>query len=625
MKIVIFCALLLVSSTRGLGQSKIDSIKNLLISDQSKAKTVYYLSSIGWHFMNAGQFDSAIHYYQKALREKKGSTDTSLIASTLNGIGVAFSSTGYTDSSIYYYKKALHLYKEIRDTTNSVIIDSNLSIIYKNKGLYENSLEHAFDALAKLEGQKPDRALASCYNTIGSVYSNTGDYQKALTFYRKSLNIRNQIKYVKGVGQAYNNIGETFLYLHQYDSALQNLYKAMEVKLNNGESAPTVLNNIGEVLFKLNRSSEAEQYFLKSMALHEKAGDQIGQIISLNNLVKVKLNKLDVRKAEQYLDASERLTLTVGSIEYLKQNLELKVRLSETKKDYPNAFKYSQRLIIVKDSLLNKEKAEGLLNMQIRYETEQKEQQIALLEKEKELQITKLKANSTWIQGLLISAILLVIVILLILNQYRLSQRNKNKVEFLLKELNHRVKNNLQILSSLLSLQSQQLTDENALSAVKSSEGRVNAMALIHKKLYTDNQNQQVNIREYISELVQYLTQSYGYFNKEFNFILNAENIQLDIDKAIPLGLIINELVSNAFKYAYVNQSKPILKLNLRTERNKNAIIVEVIDNGGGMTENFDSSKTFGIKMVKTLVKELKAKLDVSSDPGTHITLTIPV
>jgi two-component system, sensor histidine kinase PdtaS len=593
-------------------------------SDETKARTVYYLSSIGWHFMNANQFDSAIHYYQWALREKESNTDVSLIASTLNGIGVAFSSTGYTDSSIYYYKNALNLYKEISDTTNSVIIDSNLSIIYKNKGLYENSLEHAFEALAKLEGQKSDRALASCYNTIGSVYSNTGDYQKALTFYRKSLNIRNQIKYVKGVGQAYNNIGEIFLYLHQYDSALLNLNRAMEIKQKNGEPAPTVLNNIGEVLLKLKKPNEADQYFLKSLILHKKAKDQIGQIIALNNLAKVKLTNGSISKAEQYLDESERLTVSVGSIEYLKQNLELKVRLNEIKKDYPKAFNYSQRLIAVKDSLLNKEKAEGLLNMQIRYETEQKEQQIILLEKEKELQIAKLKANSTWIQGLFISAGLLVVVILLILNQYRLSQRSKNKVEFLLKELNHRVKNNLQILSSLLSLQSQQLTDENALNAVKSSEGRVNAMALIHKKLYTDNQNQQVNIKEYILELVQYLTQSYGYFNKGFNFLLNAEDIQLDVDKAIRLGLIINELVSNVFKYAYTNQSNPVLKLNLKVEKNKN-IILEVIDNGYGMPENFDSSKTFGLKMVKTLTKELRAKLNMYSDQGTHIILTIPI
>jgi two-component system, sensor histidine kinase PdtaS len=621
-----FCFLLFLSSWfLCSSQTKIDSLKSLLAhSDKNDGKEVYPLSSIGWHFMSANQFDSAIHYYRKALKKRTSSTDVSLIASTLNGIGVAFSSTGYTDSSIYYYKKSLSLYKELRDTTNSVVIDSNLSIIYKNKGMYEKSLEHAFDALAKLESQKPARPLASCYNTIGSVYANTGDYQKALIFYRKSLDIRTRINYVKGVGQAYNNIGEAHINLRQYDSALFNLYKSLDIKQRNAEAAPTVLNNIGEVLLRMNKPKEAEKNFIKSLAIHKNGKDQIGQIIALNNLVKVKLIEFNLNSAEQYLDQSEQLVYSVGSIEYQKQYLELKVKLYEAKKDYHGAFKYSQQLIVIKDSLLNKEKTEGLLNMQVRYETEQKEQQITFLEQEKELQRAELKANRSWIQGLFISATLLVVVILLVLNQYRLSQKSKRKVEFLLKELNHRVKNNLQILSSLLSLQSQQLTDQNALNAVKSSEGRVNAMALIHKKLYTDNQNQQVNIKEYISELVQYLSQSYGFANKEFKLILNVDTVEIDVDKAIRLGLIINELVSNAFKYAYTDQDSPALTLNLKMERNQN-IVVEVIDNGKGITENLDSAQTFGLKMVKTLTKELRAKLDIYSDRGTHIILTIPI
>jgi two-component system, sensor histidine kinase PdtaS len=622
----IFCFLLFLSSSvLCYSQTKIDTLKSLLAhSTKNDVNEVYHLSSIGWHFMNANQFDSAIYYYRKALKEKNSSTDIALIASTFNGIGVAFSSTGYTDSSIYYYKKALSLYKDIRDTTNSIVIDSNLSIIYKNKGMYEKSLEHAFDALTKLESQKPDRPLASCYNTIGSVYANTGDYQKALIFYRKSLGIRTQINYVKGIGQAYNNIGEVHISLRQYDSALFNLYKSLDMKQRNGEAAPTVLNNIGEVLLKLNRPKEAEQNFIKSLTIHKNGKDQIGQIIGLNNLVKIKLLEFNVNGAEKYLDQSERLVFSVGSIEYQKQYLELKVKLYEAKKDYPIAFKYSQQLLLIKDSLLNKEKAEGLLNMQVRYETEQKEQQITFLEQEKELQRAELKANRSWIQGLFISATLLVIIILLILNQYRLSQKSKSKVEFLLKELNHRVKNNLQILSSLLSLQSQQLTDQNALNAVKSSEGRVNAMALIHKKLYTDNQNQKVNIKEYISELVQYLSQSYGFANREFKLILNVDAVEIDVDKAIRLGLIINELVSNAFKYAYAGQDNPALILNLKIEKSQN-IVVEVIDNGKGILEDFNSVETFGLKMVKTLTKELRAKLNIYSDHGTHIILTIPI
>src|SRR5690606_11673659 len=201
------------------------------------------------------------------------------------------------------------------------------------------------------------------------------------------------------------------------------------------------------------------------------------------------------------------------------------------------------------------------------------------------------------------------VIIILTYYSFRITYKGKRKVETLLRELNHRVKNNLQILSSVLSLQSQNLRDENAIQAVKSNEGRINAMALIHRKLYNEDQNRSINIREYIEELIQYLVYTYGYHERDLRLNLSIEEIDVDVDKAIPLGLILNELISNAFKYAYANQNNPELKVNL-SNCTDSQIQILISDNGVGMATSgsVNDEKTFGVKMVKTLIKDLKGK-----------------
>ncbi|GCC50107.1 tetratricopeptide repeat protein [Chryseotalea sanaruensis] len=608
------------------GQVKIDSLKDLLNDPKQRdnfKRTAHILSIIGWEFGEMAQPDSAIVYYKRVLLHQN-EADKPVLALSYNALGVAFQRRGLFDSSIHYYEGAYLLYNELGDSANSTTVDTNLSGIYKNKGLYEKALEYSFNALEKLERMKPDRALASCYNTIGAIYSNTGDFHKALIYYRKSLNVRKLIGYQKGIGQSLNNIGEVHISLVQYDSALFYLKKSLKIREDIGEKAPVVLNNLGEVQLKLNNYNEAETYFQQSLILQKAAYDQSGQLEALLSILKIKILKGDVTQAEKIIKEIDGLVYQVGSLKYLKQFLELKVKVFDLKKDFKNAFQSSQDLLVIKDSLLTKEKAEALLNMQIRYETEQKEQQIDLLEKEQVLQKLELEKNKLWIEGLIISALLLLVIALLVFLQFKSSQRNKKRNDFLLKELNHRVKNNLQILSSLLTLQSQELTDASAISAVKSSEGRVNAMALIHKKLYTENQNQQINIKEYISELTQYLAQSYGFNNRGLVTHLDIDEIQLEVDKAIPLGLVINELLSNAFKYAFDGKDKPELTVNLNFN-GTHALIVLIQDNGSGMPENTESSASFGLKMVRTLVKELKGKMTIKIETGTQILLQIPI
>jgi two-component sensor histidine kinase len=613
------------------GQSGKDSLRALLhtaIKDNNSADAALYLTHIAFQYYSNKQYDSALEYYYRAIRQRDAIRNTTLIASNFNDIGVIYSSRGVPDSSIHYYTKALTLYQQLNDTVHATVLEANLSIIYKDKGIYEKALEYAFNGAKRLETQEPSIALASCYSTIGLVYLKIGEYDNALYYTYKALSTRKAIGYVKGVGLSYNNLGELFISMKQYDSALVNLERSLAIKRCTGDrkALTSTLNNIGDVLLEQKKYEDARQYYSESLTISREHKNIISQTISLNNLAKLALEANDTDRAYQYLEEAEILARQSGALNEFRKNLELKVRLFNLKNDFRQAFQYAQQLLAIKDSLMTKERAESLMQMQLRYDTEKKEQQIVLLEQRQKINQAEIKTKQTFIDALIIGLCLFAIIVALVYYNSRVVRRNKEHVEMLLKELHHRVKNNLQILSSVLSLQSQQLKDVSAIQAVKSSEGRVNAMALIHKKLYTGDQNREINIKEYITELVQYLIHTYGFSQKDFNLELHLEEIRIDIDKAIPLGLIINEVVSNAFKYAYIDHENPTLTIYLQVNKDR-TITISIRDNGIGFIPAAvdTASGAFGLKMVKTLTRELKGTLDIRTENGTSFCLNIPI
>ncbi|HEY9046839.1 MAG TPA: tetratricopeptide repeat protein [Ohtaekwangia sp.] len=622
--------LLVLLPVISLAQARKDSLNQQLrqaIVKNDPAATAKTLSLLAFQYYQDGQNDSALLYYYKSLSQKNIEKNKELLASNFNGIGVIYSLRGLMDSSIYYYTKSLGLYHELKDTTNAIILDTNLSIIFKNKGIYEKSLEHAFGALAKMK-EEPSRTLASCYNTIGLVYLKTSDYKDALLYARKALNVRKSLGIASLVGQSLNSIGEIYIAMHLYDSALQNLQEALVIKRASDErkTLTSTLNNIGDALYEQRKFAAAKEYYEESLIIKREFKDILGEAVTLNNLAKVSIALADLKHAEQFLNDAHALITRSGALNELRRNLEIRIQLLEKKKDFAQAFRYTRELLVVRDSLMTQQKSESLMSMQFRYDVEKKEQQIVLLEQRHAISQTELKTKQILIEGLIIALFLFIVIVVLVYYNFRVVRSSKRHIETLLKELHHRVKNNLQILASVLSLQSQQLQDENALQAVKSSESRVNAMALIHKKLYLGDQNRNINIKDYITELVQYLSHTYGFADRNFNLNLKLEEVHVDVDKAIPLGLIINELVSNSFKYAYTQQPLPALNVSLYLNKQK-SLSLEISDNGSGFEDSAGKKTTgaFGLKMVKTLLKELKGKLDMNTDKGTSFTLDIPL
>jgi two-component sensor histidine kinase len=195
--------------------------------------------------------------------------------------------------------------------------------------------------------------------------------------------------------------------------------------------------------------------------------------------------------------------------------------------------------------------------------------------------------------------------------------------EILLKEIHHRVKNNLQLVSSLLSLQADYITDEQALDAVKESHNRVTSMALIHQNLYEENHLTSIPIKEYINKLCDNLFYSYTIHPGTIRLVKEIEPLFLDVEIVVPLGLILNELITNCLKYAFPNKQAGVIRLIVKKGDNK--LHVCVYDNGVGLPANFspDHTITFGYKMIRAFIQKMKGQLLVYNDEGTCVELIL--
>ncbi|HEY9635092.1 MAG TPA: histidine kinase dimerization/phosphoacceptor domain -containing protein [Coleofasciculaceae cyanobacterium] len=201
-------------------------------------------------------------------------------------------------------------------------------------------------------------------------------------------------------------------------------------------------------------------------------------------------------------------------------------------------------------------------------------------------------------------------------------QESLQEKEILLQEIHHRVKNNLQVISSLLDLQSQYIEDALTKEMFRESQKRVKSMALVHEQLYQAKNFTKINFADYLKKLAYYLFDTYGIDTKQIQLKLNIEEITLTINRAIPCGLIITELVSNALKYAFSNRTEGIIEIAFSSDSDKNFTLI-VRDDGIGLPKNLDfkKEKSLGLQLVSILANQLEATLELNCCVGTKVCL----
>jgi two-component sensor histidine kinase len=250
-------------------------------------------------------------------------------------------------------------------------------------------------------------------------------------------------------------------------------------------------------------------------------------------------------------------------------------------------------------------------------------------DREYQLQQTKLKNEQHLRLSLLAGLSSALLLGSLAFFLYR-KQRKKNiiiakqaeELETLMKEIHHRVKNNLQVISSLLDLQSMTIKDTKAASAIKESKNRVQSMALIHQNLYNVGNIKGINMQDYIQNLARSLFDSYNIQPDKISLKTDIDPLSLDVDTVIHIGLTLNELISNALKYAFNEQESGEITVIFKMEDNN--LLLKVRDNGKGFKNSYDNQgNSFGFKIIRAFAQKLKAKLDVFNNDGACVEMRI--
>ncbi len=286
-----------------------------------------------------------------------------------------------------------------------------------------------------------------------------------------------------------------------------------------------------------------------------------------------------------------------------------------------------EREKLLQDSVLLNEKA---FSVSIKREKQKETALNAALGREnllKEKELSKEKKLRWSLMGgtavLLLSGISIFMLYKKQKNKNTIIQKQAANLEILMKEIHHRVKNNMQIVSSLLDLQSISIKDQHASDAVKEGKNRVQSMALIHQNLYSEDNLKGIKAKQYIGNLLQNLCDSYNISNDKVKIQSNIEDLNLDVDTMIPIGLILNELLTNAFKYAFNEKAAGVLEIYL-TEKNKQ-LQLSVKDNGPGFPLELDAktATSFGLRMIRAFAQKLKAEVEIKNQNGASVKINI--
>lgn len=580
----------ITTASFGFPSSNLDSLRQLLKTEQNEAIKYSVHEAIAYEYMLIGAHDSSLSHYQKALDYYQSQKDTRKEADILVHIGETYRNNDVPDRAMDYFLQGLKLY---------------------------DSLD--------LQSQ-----VASTYNSMADLVMRQNDYTKAKDYMSEVQKILHQTSYPHALAHSYMNQGRIFNSMRQFDSAIYYHLKAAALfdSLGRYHDKGRAMHNQANSLRELKRFDEALDICQDVLLIPELTANIKSQIFTILLISNIYMDTNQPRQAIKYGLKGLELAEKHGFMDRKRVALLYLSQTYDKIGDYKAAFKYHQQYTFLMEAIFDKDKYEQVNRMNALFETEKKEQTIAIQEANLEARAATIALQQSR-QNQLYFGIGFALFIGLILSIGYVHQTKNNKLlsqqkleiekqnserETLLKEIHHRVKNNLQVISSLLSMQSRQMKDGEAKTAVREGQSRIKSMSLIHQKLYSEDNLSRINMKEYIEELSSFLFKSYKP-GESVTQLIESDDIMLDVDTAVPLGLIINELISNALKYAFEPEQEG--EISIRLHQESSAYALHISDTGKGLPEDFDQGQSMGMKLVTILVDQIDGEMKIDRSHGT--------
>lgn len=589
--------------------------------------------NIGVMHEKGGYYDSAILNYEEALPIFEMEEDNESLASVNENIGLAYVKRSEYLKALTFFAKTDSLLSTYLDSLNSrwVGFYTNIHLALEGLNRQDEGLQALLKALRIAEHNQDEILVAKIYYQLSGTYRFMGESEKAYDALMQSKTKMKNNQNLLDITNLHMNLADYHFDEGNLDSASYyaklglEFYETYDFKKDAGDTYGT----LGNIEFAKENYKEAINYFEKALSSFEDQTSQ-GYAGYLFNIGYAYTKLGDYRSALENIYRSLEIRKPLNIIKDLQESYKGLAETYQRMGNYQKAFENLTLYQAYKDSVFNETKNKQLAELETQYETEKKDKAIADLEQEKELQNLRSEKQQAQIYLSIGGLVILLGVAGLFFRQSTIHKKYNDELEtknreiakqsaereLLLKEIHHRVKNNLQIISSLLSMQTRGLKDEKMKDAMKESQSRVKTMALIHEKLYQYENLSKINMQEYIQQLSEFLTQTYR-SDKDIKITIDAADINLDMDTAIPLGLITNELLSNSLKYAFEDHNSGEINISF-SQLDSGAYKLLITDTGKGLDENLDidTTKSLGLKLVRTLTRQINGQLRITHHPG---------
>lgn len=535
------------------------------------------------------------------------------------------------NQAVLYATEAISFARKLKYTYGELVSMQALSFVSTITGDWQNGMQIAFEGLKKSQAQHPKLEIVF-YNLIALVYEKQQDSHRRLEWLLKAYH-HPEINFLPNNGKwlIYHNIGEVYENLNEFDSAMKYAHIIdIECRKGNIPIEVSYANAImGRAEKKRHKLWSGIQYFKiamrfanqarNSFLVSEQSVDLAGVFHAMNQSDSAIFYAMEALKGGKKF---KNLVLIANAAKLLAEIYE---------PDEPiKSIYYLKLLYATNDSLCTTSRIFQTQNIVT-----------TIQQQERDLKEAKRNYEFTTRQNALIGFLLFLGILLVILirtNQQKqkgvamLEEKNKEislqkdeiesameQKQILLSELQHRVKNNLQYVISILEIQKESVNHTTINELIKSNQNRIHSIALLHKKLNLNDRVQDVDFRRYSVELAELVKDSYDNKSKQVNMFITCDIASLSVTKALPIGLIIVELISNSMKHAFKNQKHGIINLEITQDSISQKNCLQYMDNGDGFDFDHIETNGLGIEIMKGLIEQLHGEYETSFKNGFEL------
>jgi two-component sensor histidine kinase len=477
----------------------------------------------------------------------------------------------------YVQTNNLHKALAIRKQRLKMGLSNSFYELYTDFELYDLALKE-FLAFEKITPTTKMVDQYKHYRIIGNLYFELGKIDSARKYYSIGLNLSNQ--------QLQNSSDNTPKNIHLSGRA-------------------SLMGSLGRCFLAEGDYPKAIQYLL--LDIEQSEDDKLNMIFKMIHLTNAYIANKDEINAKKFARRIDQLLKD-------KEDKRMRLRATEMKSNYftlikrlDSALYYTKQYNILKEEqneIIRKNQAILLLS---NLEAEDRRKDLVITKAKLEKERSDKKAQQILLWGSVIVIIMAIISLVILMNKEN---------ELLLKELHHRVKNNLQIIYSLINLQKRRIDSPALHQSLSMVQNRIKTMSLVHQNLHENENFKEVNLEAYIKTIADYLKLLYLNEDKEITIQFTVESsIQIIMDRAITIGLLINEIVSNSMKYAFKGRAEGLITIDV--QKLHNGYQMRISDNGIGFSNELANSKSLGLYLIENLVKQLQGRYDLESHHGT--------